>query len=796
MIGKYIHSALRVLRRHHGPSLINAAGLALGLATFLLVGAYVVDEWSYDRFHERVERLYRLNGEYTDEHETSVYARVPPAVVPTLLEAVPDVEAGVRLQRYSAAVRVGDDLRYENDFFFADSSFFRLFTFPLVRGDPSRALAVPDGIVLTESTARRYFGSLDVVGRSLVVADTLRLTVTGVAADIPDRSHLRFTGLISFSTYERSRPEQDFNTLWTWGTFYSFVMLGPGSDPAAAQIRITEAIDSRLGSKQEDGIRFGARLQPLTRIHLHSDVRQEMSPGGSAKYVLVFGLVGLCVLIIAGINFVNLSTAYASIRAREVGVRKATGASQAQLFSQFMVEALVVSVLAFALALVLVALALPVFDRIAGKEFGLGDVFGGPFLVVGLVMALMTGAVSGIYPSIFLSSFRPAAVLKSGRGTGSRGRARHRQVLVVIQFVASVFLIGGTLIASRQVRHLRTQQTGFDREHVVILPFHWDPIVQERYEAVLGRLRSVPSVQEVAASGDVPGRMFTSMSVWGEGMPENSSKGSNALIVDPDFAETYGLEVVAGRDFSVLHPGDWENAFMLNESAARLMGWTSEEAVGKSFYMNGPGSVIGVFRDFHTEGVQAEIEPIAFAMWPSWYGYFSVRLDDGSPDKPLAGLEAAWHEAVPERPFEYFFLDDDFDMQYRAEARFGELFLALAVLAILIACLGLYGLAAFVADRRIREVGIRKVLGAGAPGLAAMLSKDFMVLVGIAFLVAAPAIWVVMNRWLATFASHIDVSIPLVLAAGLLAVVAALVPVCFHTLRAARANPVDCLRYE
>ncbi|MFT5143489.1 MAG: putative ABC transport system permease protein [Rhodothermales bacterium] len=698
MFGVHLRHALRAFRGHRAEAFINAAGLALGLATFLLVALYISDELGFDQFHERKDEIHRLAGDYTGEGATRSYARIPPAVVSLRKRVVPGVEAGTRLQRWSATLRVGEESFHEENFYFAGAETFDIFSFPLSHGDPSKALREPNSVVITESAALRYFGTTEALGETVVVADTVALTVTGVAKDVPAQSHLQFSALASFATYEAMRGV-DLDEIWTWGTFYSYVLLRPESKRAVVDQQIKQAI-AEVRGVNEDGSGFNARLQPITDIHLRSDLRQDMGSPGNPAYLFLFGIVGVCVLVIAAINFINLATARGMARAKGIGVRKSVGAGRTDLVVQFMTEAMATSLAGFVIAWGLAAAALPAFNILAGKAFEMAVLLSPWVLAGGLGLALVTGLVSGIYPALYLSKFRPAEVLKTGRSPSGQSTVRLREALVVVQFAASIFLIGGTLIASNQVDHLREKEMGLAADQIVVIPFYWEAQVQDQYDLVREELLKVPDVQAVTASGDVLGRMFTSMSIWAEGMAKDASIGANALVVDPDFAETYGLELAAGRDFSRDHPTDWDDAFMLNETAARALGWEPEEAIGKEVRMNGPGHIVGVFRDFHYVGAQTAVEPVALAMWPSWFGYVSVRLGASEASASMAAIGDAWGRVFPDRPFDPFYLDDDFNRQYQAETRFGRVFGVLAALAIIIACLGLYGLAAFAAERR------------------------------------------------------------------------------------------------
>lgn len=767
-------------------------GLALGLATFIVVAVYIHGEWSFDRFHENADRIYRVTGHYTSAEGTRSFARTHPAAGPLLATQVPGVELTARLHRTSGVVRVGDRVWQEDEMAYAEPQFLAMFSFPLLYGHAGTALDDPDSVVLTRDAALTFFGREDVVGSALAIDGTL-YRVTGVSTDVPSNSHLNFRVLISFRTHQAANPDVDLDNTWSRGVYYTFALLAASADPEETQRRIDAAVDRARGVSQSEGTRVDLALQPLLDIHLRSDLRQDWGPGGNRANLLIFGLIGLLVLLISCLNFVNLATAMSAVRSPEIGVRKALGASRGQLLRQFIGESVVISLLALALAVGVASLAIPYLGDLAGRAI-LPSVLLEPASVLGLVaLAVLVGGISGIYPALVLSSFAPVEALAGSRGPSG---SRLRSILITAQFSASVFLIGGTLVALSQLKHLRDADLGVDAEQVAVIPFRWDPEIQRRYPALRQALSVIPNVESVAASGDVPGRMSTSMSVWAEGMDRDASLGMNALILDEDFAETYGLEVVAGRDFSPLFPTDRESGFMINEAAASLLGWTPEEAVGKALRMNGPGTVVGVLRDFHYVGVQDSIEPIVMAIWPGWFGYISVRLGPGSIATSVDDIREAWIQVAGDVPFELLFLDEDFDRLYRAERRFGILFGILAGLAILIATMGLYGLAAFAAARRRKEIGVRKVLGAGVAGLAGLLLRGQLTLLLLSVVVATPLTWIVMSSWLERYATRIDLSLWPMLTAAAVTIPVALLAVLSQTVRAAMADPISSLKQD
>ncbi len=799
MLKNYLKIALRTLRKHPAYAVINVAGLAVGMACFMLMMLFVQDERGYDRFHDHADRIVRVTSHYTDETGTRSFARSNPAVGPTLQNDFAEVEHTVRFQRYRAALRYKDRVYTETGLFFAEASVFDVFSFPLVRGDPETALAAPNTVVLTETAAQRYFGDEDPMGKVVVLSDTLEFAVTGIARDVPASSHLRFEILLSFETYKNisAARGRDLDALWTSGTFYTYALLAAPEAVAAVEAQLPAYVERYVGDQVGTGVVYSLALQPLTDIHLRSDLRQELGPNGSLTYVYVFSAIALFILLISCINFMNLATARSAGRAREVGVRKALGALRGQLVRQFLSEAMLLSFVALGLAGVLVALALPWFNDFAGKALSLDFADHWWYVPAAFGLAMVVGVLAGSYPAFLLSAFRPAQVLK---GTLRVGRWRLtlalRRSLVVFQFALSIGIIAGTVVALQQIHYMRSQSLGFDQEQILVLPFNWEQAVQDRYETLKTELLQHTAVRHVTASGDVPGRMFTSMGYWIEGMPEGTHGGITALIVDPDFAETYGLDVVAGRDFSPELAANLGETFILNEAAVAVMGLTPDEVIGKPFRMNSSGPVVGVMKDFHFEGLQKSLEPLVMTVWPSWFGYVSLRLDAADLPETLAYVERTWQSLRPTIPFEHFFLNDDFDRQYRAEERFGQVFAVFAVLAIFISCLGLFGLAAFTAEQRTKEIGVRKVLGASAPDIVLLLNRDVTRLVALAAVLATPIVYFAMQQWLETFAYRIDLSWGIFLLAGLAALAMTWLTVAYQSIKAALADPVKALRYE
>jgi len=797
MFQNHLKVALRTLGRHPAYTSINVLGLSVGLVCFMLIALYVQNEQRYDDFHENVDRIVRVTSSYTDGQETDGFARANPAVAPNLQRDISEVEAAVRFQAYSGSFVSGDQVFNETEIYFAEASVFDVFSFPLIQGNPSVALERANTAVLTEETAARYFGSDDPIGKVIVMSDTLEFVVTGVAQNVPKQSHIQFDMLLSFSTYQNIQAARgrDLDSIWSSGTFYTYALLTSADQVDAVQSQLPGFLERHIGPQPALGTQYSLVLQRLGDIHLRSDLRQEMGPNGSLTNNYVFSIIAVFILLISCINFMNLATARSTRRAREVGVRKSLGAIRSQLVRQFLSESVLLSFFSLVLATMLLFALLPGFNSFSGKFLEVSWSTHWAYLPLSVALAAFVGLLAGSYPAFLLSAFLPARVLKGAMtGGGQRLASVLRSGLVVFQFTLSIGIIAGTVITMQQIDFMRNENLGFDQEQIAVIPFSWDEAVQETFPTLKTQLLQNTSIQHVTASGDVPGRMFTSMSYWIEGMDEDASAGINALIIDPDFAETYGLTLVAGQDFSIDQSAALGESFLLNEAAVAEMGMTPDEVVGKRFHMNSDGPILGVVKDFHFAGLQNSLEPLVMTVWPSWFGYISMRLDAAHLNETLAYVEETWTSSNPNRPFEYFFLDDDFARLYQAESQFGQLFVVFAVLAIFISCLGLFGLAVFTAEQRTREIGVRKVLGASVRDIVILLNRDMTFLVTISAILAAPIAYFVMNSWLGTFAYRVDVSPLVFIFAGFGALVVMWMTVGFQSARTAVADPVKAIR--
>jgi putative ABC transport system permease protein len=788
MIRNYFKVAIRNLVRHKSYAVLNIAGLAVGLAGVLLISLWVLDELSFNRFHRNADSLYRVEFDQNYSGRLFHVGVTPLPLAPALRNALPEIEDATRWFRVGEfLVRVGDRAFYEDEGRVADPSFLRMFTFPAVEGDPVAALSAPDSIVLTESAARRYFGDAPALGRTVNINNKRDVVVRGILRDAPGNSDLRFSVLIPYAYLTARGP---FEESWTSNSIVTFVLLRPGADARAVASKI-QGVVARHRSVED--VTFS--LQPLADLHLHSHFGFE-GPGGAARYVPIFSIAAAVVLLIACVNFMNLATARASRRALEVGLRKVVGARRSQLIGQFFGESFLFASLALVLASGLVAALLPAFNGLTGKSIVFGGLLGRPILPGLAALTLLTGILSGIYPAAVLSSFRPAAVLKGLVRAGLRSAA-FRKALVVAQFAASAGLIIGTAVVFRQIDFMRGREPGFDREHVVALQLRGD--IVKSYEPLKKTLLRNPRILGVTLSTEKPSLVGSnSDSVDWEGKDPNWKLSTNMIYVDRDFPQATGIPLVAGRDFADAEPSADHPEFLINETLARLIG--TNPVVGTRFSYGGPqGKVVGVLKDFHFDSLQSKIEPLVVLRGRQGQGYFGfilVRLDKADVREGMKTLEEAWKDVIPNYPFQYAFLDQDFNDMYRAEQRMGGVLRAFAAFAVLIACLGLFGLAAYAAEKRTKEIGIRKILGATTPDVVALLCREFLILIALANMIAAPVAYILMRNWLGRYAYRTGLGVPLF--AGVLAASLAvgLLTVVVQAVRAASADPAQSLRYE
>ena len=808
MLRSYLKIALRTLRKQAGFTAINVVGLAVGLACCLLIALYVLDELSYDRFHEKADRIYRIHADIRFGGKDSPMAVTADPMGPTLAKDYPQVENYVRLHNTGTWLvnRLGhpDRLR-EGPVLFADSTLFDVFSFPLVAGDPRQALTEPNAVVISESAARRHFGARNPLGQPLQFDGRLTCKVTGVMRDLPTNGHFRTDFFLSMRTDDYPRG------LWLSHNFHTYLLLKPGTDPRQFERNFEDVIQTHLGPQvkeflgasiaelRQSGTRVGYWLMPLTNIHLHSRQQVELAPNGDIQYVYVFSAVALFVLLIACINFMNLATARSAKRAREVGMRKVLGSERSQLIGQFIAESLLTTLLALGLAMLLVAVLLPVFNDVAAKQLAFGALFKPRVWPLLVALPVVVGLLAGSYPAFFLSSFQPLRVLK-GRFDVGRQRVGLRSGLVVFQFVMSVLLIVGTLGVYRQLKFIQTKNLGFNREQVLVVNDAYG--LGTNLNAFKTEVLRLPGVVSGTVSGYLPtpsNRNDNSFFPEGK-IDQKLAVQMQNWQVDDGYVPTMGLQLTQGRNFSPQFGSD-SSAILLNESAVKLFGWT--DPIGKRVMhvtdtqtkAMKAYTVIGVVKNFHYESLRRNIGALGLILEPSRTSV-SFRLNVRDLPRLVAQIEDRWKRLAPGLPFSHSLLEDGFDAMYRSEQRVGTLAVAFAGFAILVACLGLFGLAAFTAEQRTKEIGVRKVLGASVGSIVGLLSKDFLKLVLIGIGIAIPPAWWAMDRWLQDFAYRADLPWWVFALAGGLAIGIALLTVSFQSVKAALMNPVKSLRTE
>jgi putative ABC transport system permease protein len=801
MIKNYLKVLRRNLGRHKGFYCINVFGLAIGIACSILIFLFVSHELSYDRFHEKADRIYRLAHRASVGGTKRKQTLTSAETLRRLQTDFPEIVAGVKILKLEGTPVVSrGNTVYEQRFYAADETFFDIFTVPFIHGDPGSALRQPNTMVISESTALRYFGTAEVVGKILradFAFDSSRIDfkITGVSEDIPPNSHFHYDFLVSSSSFPALINEKG----WSAHNFITYLLLREGTSPGEFDQKLKGFTRNYLGRERFDawvaeGNYWEYFLQPLTGIHLNSDLNGEFEANGNKTYVYIFLVVSLIILLIACVNFMNLSTAKSSLRSKEVGMRKIVGSSRRGLVIQFMLESVLLSFISLAVGVAMAAAALPFYDNLIGRRVGIG-LFSNWIVIPALLgLGLLVGFLSGSYPAFFLSSFKPVTMLR-GISVGRKGGAWLRNGLVIFQFAVSVFLIISTLVVNQQLRYFQNTKLGFEKEQVLIIQ---NPGALAQTAPFKDSLRSHSHIIDVSGSDTLPGKSFNNVFFGAKGV--NGKFTLNLCVCDYDFLKTLKLEIASGRFFSREFPAD-TNAAVLNEKAVALMGW--DNPLGKKIWNLQEGreyTVIGVIKDYHYESLHQEIRPqiqlLSGDSMAESEDYISVRLNTGDILATIRYIGDTWAKFAPGKPFAYSFLDDDYDRLYLNELRTRRLFSLFSFLAIFIACLGLFGLAAFIAERKTGEIGIRKILGASVPRIVHQLNRSFVKCVLLATLIAWPTAWYAMSRWLQNFAYRISLSWWMFVAGAVLALVIALITVSLQTVKAALKNPIDTLRYE
>lgn len=802
MFGNIIKVTFRNVLKHKGYYFINMAGLSIGLVCFILIALFITDELSYDRYHEKAERIYKA-GVRALWADNEFYGSVSPAPFSrTLVREFPEVETATRLRRFGfPVIRYKDKVFSEERWYWADDTFFDVFTVPFLQGDPKTALTKPNSVVITESMAQKYFGTEDPVGKSLNVNNRRDYLITGVIEDVPHNSHVHYDFLASFITIEDGRDQN-----WISNNYPTYFVLKEGISREAFETKLQSIVEKYVAPQLKDV--FGATLDemrasggsirylitPLTDIHLHSHLRFEHEPNSDIAYVYIFTVVAFVILIIACVNFVNLATARSATRAKEVGVRKTVGSGRSQLIRQFLSETVVLTFLAILVALPVIQLILPFFNTLTGKNLSmpyLASVFTIPLLCA---LALLVGFLAGLYPAFFLASFDPVAVLKGE--SGSRGKKSWmRNALVVFQFTVSIVLIIGTLVVYKQLNYIQNKNLGFNKDQVVIVKKADDlgqavwPFKQE--------LLKQSGIVSVSNSSNLIGDYFGDNLYRQIDQPKEKNQLIWRMWTDQDYSKTYELELVQGRYFSET-PSEGSREVVLNESGAKILGY--EDAAGEKIIDTDGNefTIVGVVKDFHFEPLQKTLNPLIIHPFsPRGNGrYLSVRVRAENIRETIASMKKTWEKYALNQAFEYEFLDDHFARLYSSEEKTGTIFFSFSLLAIMIASLGLLGLTAFITQQRTKEIGIRKVLGASVSGILFLLTKQFTWWVLVAIIIAWPLAYFAMNRWLENFAYRTSIGLGTFVLSALLAFLISLFTVSFQSIRAAIANPVDSLRYE
>ena len=789
MLRNYFLTTLRFIRRSPMFSLINIIGLAVGLAVGILIILYVYNELTYDRFHENAKRIYRVNMIEHRKDATTNIGITTAAVGPSIQDELTGVEQTVRFSYPGEALFGYQQNTYRaKSITYADSSFFDVFTFKLLRGDPSEALTAPYSVILTNSLAQKIFGDKDPVGEELMLDNQEVLEVKGVMEDPPSNSQLQFEALVSFITLEQ---HDDIFLHWDGGwNYYTYVLLTKGVKPEFIINQTEPFLEKHINYKyRQFGLSLEMKLIPMLRLHLYSDVEAELETKGSLANIYIFSAVAFFLILIASFNFVSLSTAIATKRAKEVGMRKVTGAQRSQLITQFLGESLFFSLLALIIGLTLVELLQPVFNTLINNDLGLYRT-GNGLLITGIVLVtIITGLLSGMYPAFHLSSFRPLQVIQGNiRGTGRKG---FRNILVTIQFLISSVLIIMTGTVYLQHRFMEQKDVGYNRENLVVVPLLTD-ISRKNYSLLKSEFNNIPAVQVSGVASAVPVDGLTSNGYFPEGF--ETPLMFNALDIDEDYIETMEIQITDGRNFSADRPSDKE-AFLINETLAKEVGWN--EPIGKTIRRNGAHTVIGVVKDFHFASMHNPIRPLIITNKP-WkdFSTLAVRLNTNNLQETIKTLETAWKTINPGEPFTYYFLDDLYDTMYFPEKQFGRMFLYFSFLSLLIAALGLLGLAAYTTEQRTKEAGIRKTMGATSGDIIVQFSSEFIRFVLLGNLLGWPLAYMAIRKWMTDFAYHIDIPWWIFIFSAVFSLLIAVVTVWLRTSRTANLNPAITLKYE
>lgn len=761
----------------------------------MLIVTYVRFELSFDTPHKNIDRIHRVYMDISAGGQQSVIGVTPNIVAPTIQAQFSEVEKVVRVYNIGnfrpQIVKVEEDLFEEQNFYYADSSLFDVFTFDPVYGQLEGALDRPNTLVLTRSASEKYFGETNPVGTVVLVNGATDYEITAVVEDMPPNVHFRFDMVGSFQGLSWAKPE---NLQFGSANFYTYVLLYPEIEPQRFEDNMATFFEDNYGQVwKQMGANVMFRIEPLKDIYLRSVIDSDIDKKSDIRYVYIFSFIAGLVLVIACINYMNLATARGSERAKEVGMRKMLGARRNELVSQFLGESVLITGLAIISGIIIVELLMPAFRNLAGRplEISLSE----PFIIISLLGIWITvSLLAGFYPAVVLSSFQPSTVLK-GSFKSSKAGSMLRRVLVIVQFAISIFLISGTIIIFQQLSYIQNKKLGYDKSQVITIPV--DRKISQNIDAIRGDFKLIPEVINVTAGSETPTDVKGGYSYIFDGETIATSNSVNAISVDIDFVKTLGIEIAYGRDYDISDTKKEEYTFLFNESAAKESGRDIEELVGSRITLNGRNGIVqGVVKDFHFSSMHREIGPLVLFNQPSQFNYMMIKVESANLQQTLSSIESRWKTLAGHRPFEYGFLDDEFALMYESEMKVGDFFSVFALIAIMIACLGLLGLAAYMAAQRAKEISVRKVMGASVSRVVFLLSIDFAKLVLVAFLISAPIAWYMMNEWLSDFVYRISFGVGTLILAGVIAFVIAWGTVAWQAFRAATVNPVNILRYE
>ena len=798
MIRNFFLTAWRNFSRNKVFTLLNVSGLAIGITVCLIIGVWLQRELSYDNFHSDADKIFRVSNTFKSESESFSQAPSGPAFGAQLPKEIPAITSSCRLFNSSFKLKSGSNQFIENEAFYTDSNFFSFFRFKLKKGNPQQALMLQNQIVLTEALAEKYFGNDDPVGKTIMVDGKYPMIVSGIAENCPINSQIQFKVLIPSSLLIKQMKDQynfDMNSQWLGGWPMTYVKLDPSkADDVQKQIN---AVAKRFSEKdwKENKMSYFYFLQPMKKIHLNSNLRYDTPNNGSLSTVRIFSIIGVIVLLLACINYINLTTAGAIKRAKETSVRKVVGATKPQLIRQFFIETFIICSSAVIIGVVILKLILPAFSAWIGQSYRFDFSLLNMFILFGFV--LFISAIAGIYPSAILSSFNPATALKGSFSQSAKGNLI-RQSLVVFQFTITIALVASILIISRQMNYIKNKSLGYDSHAVIEVNFYGEDVVRNHYSAIRNQLLSSPYILNTSKhDGNVVGGIGNGWTTTENLKGDDISTSLYSMFIDTTYADTYNMKLAAGRFFSPQIPTDTTKSVMVNEAAVRTFGWkTAENAIGKRF---GKGDdaryVIGVVKDFNFESLHKPVDALLIR-YTKVGSSLSLKIDGRHIDEAINHLKKTWQSMVPDVPLVYSFVDESIGRQYGNEQKMQGIFYGFAILSLLIACLGLFGLSIFVVERKIKEIAIRKVLGASIPGIVGLLSKDFLKLVIIAAVIATPLAFYFMHQWLQDFAYRVNIGWWVFAASGIVALLIALVTISVKAIKAAMGNPVKSLRTE